>query len=358
MAISNVLDVTTSTVLPSNRSAFSLVANRNKKYSELRNEILQETGGAVDLNEIGAADRADVQNALHKIQALEVNTPTGKKIVSKSQRNTQPFVFSFQNFGTQFPGPARFYNRVGNNLKANIKYHRFVLPVPPSDFQVSVPNNQNVINTISGFQYTHAGNIELDEISWSGVFPFLEGVESQWPKYIPEWLQRNGHVKRYRPPSRWIAELTTAMRANQPLIFAVYAVDEQNRLLTSSDRSAIIKPLIVSVSSFDWNMGTSVGGHRQDVEYNITLKRWRRQSICIGNFVTRPNRTDKEPHERPDNAQVTKYTVKRGDYLIRIAQRLLGNGNRWREIYDLNRKLIGPNPNLIFPGQVLKIPKK
>jgi hypothetical protein len=30
--------------------------------------------------------------------------------------------------------------------------------------------------------------------------------------------------------------------------------------------------------------------------------------------------------------------------------------NRWREIYDLNRNVIGPNPNLIHPGQVLKLP--
>lgn len=50
------------------------------------------------------------------------------------------------------------------------------------------------------------------------------------------------------------------------------------------------------------------------------------------------------------------YTVKAGDTLWTIARRFLGNGNRWREIYDLNRSVIGPDPNLLRPGQVLRIP--
>ncbi|HEY9857253.1 MAG TPA: glucosaminidase domain-containing protein [Stenomitos sp.] len=49
------------------------------------------------------------------------------------------------------------------------------------------------------------------------------------------------------------------------------------------------------------------------------------------------------------------YTVQSGDSLSKIAQRTLGNGNRWREIYDLNRDVLN-NPNLIRPGQVLKLP--
>lgn len=49
------------------------------------------------------------------------------------------------------------------------------------------------------------------------------------------------------------------------------------------------------------------------------------------------------------------YTVQSGDSLSRIAKRLLGDGNRWREIYELNRDLL-KNPNLIYPGQVLKLP--
>lgn len=52
-----------------------------------------------------------------------------------------------------------------------------------------------------------------------------------------------------------------------------------------------------------------------------------------------------------------KYTVKSGDYLVKIAQKVYGDGTKWRKIYNANRSVIGSNPNLIQIGQVLTIPK-
>lgn len=49
------------------------------------------------------------------------------------------------------------------------------------------------------------------------------------------------------------------------------------------------------------------------------------------------------------------YTVASGDSLSKIAKKVLGNANRWREIFDANRDQID-NPDLIQPGQVLKLP--
>lgn len=54
-------------------------------------------------------------------------------------------------------------------------------------------------------------------------------------------------------------------------------------------------------------------------------------------------------------APVTTYTVVKGDSLSRIAKHVYGNANRWREIFEANRDQIS-NPDLIQPGQVLKIP--
>lgn len=52
---------------------------------------------------------------------------------------------------------------------------------------------------------------------------------------------------------------------------------------------------------------------------------------------------------------VRRYTVISGDTLYDIAGKLLGNVNRWPEIYALNTDIID-DPDLIYPGQVLKIP--
>lgn len=49
------------------------------------------------------------------------------------------------------------------------------------------------------------------------------------------------------------------------------------------------------------------------------------------------------------------YTVEGGDSLWAIATKFLGDGTRWKEIYELNTDTIS-NPNLIYPGQILRIP--
>lgn len=46
-------------------------------------------------------------------------------------------------------------------------------------------------------------------------------------------------------------------------------------------------------------------------------------------------------------------TVKSGDSLSAIGA---AKGVAWREIYKLNKDVIGSNPNMILPGQVLKLP--
>ncbi len=50
------------------------------------------------------------------------------------------------------------------------------------------------------------------------------------------------------------------------------------------------------------------------------------------------------------------YVVEEGDCLWGIAQNIYGNAFRYRDIYEKNRKLIGEDENLIFPGMELELP--
>jgi nucleoid-associated protein YgaU len=50
------------------------------------------------------------------------------------------------------------------------------------------------------------------------------------------------------------------------------------------------------------------------------------------------------------------YVVVSGDSLSKIAKELYGDAKRWPEIYEANKQLIGDNPNMIQPGQTLRIP--
>jgi LysM repeat protein len=62
------------------------------------------------------------------------------------------------------------------------------------------------------------------------------------------------------------------------------------------------------------------------------------------------------PAAQPIGGQVREHRVVPGDTLWGIAARYLGNGGRWPEIYNMNRAVVGGNPNLIFPGQIFKVP--
>lgn len=62
-----------------------------------------------------------------------------------------------------------------------------------------------------------------------------------------------------------------------------------------------------------------------------------------------------EPAESPkkEETSYTTYTVKKGDSLWKIAKKLLGNGNKYKQIQSAN----GLSGSLIRVGQKLKIPK-
>lgn len=53
-----------------------------------------------------------------------------------------------------------------------------------------------------------------------------------------------------------------------------------------------------------------------------------------------------------------QYTVKQGDTLSGVSLHFYGNGTEeyWRKIYDANRQVIGDDPNLIKPGERLTVP--
>jgi len=56
-------------------------------------------------------------------------------------------------------------------------------------------------------------------------------------------------------------------------------------------------------------------------------------------------------------AAQTMHTVKSGDSLSAIAKKYLGDANRYPEIFKANQPML-TDPNMIYPGQVLRIPRK
>jgi len=57
-----------------------------------------------------------------------------------------------------------------------------------------------------------------------------------------------------------------------------------------------------------------------------------------------------------DERTVQSYTVEKGDSLSKIAKRVYGKASYWRHIFEANKDNI-KDPDLIYPGQVLRLPE-
>jgi len=105
---------------------------------------------------------------------------------------------------------------------------------------------------------------------------------------------------------------------------------------------------------------------------DIELKQYRdfgTKAVTLTNTnegTTATTTPDRPAPTAPNRTQST-HTVVSGDTLWGIAQRKLGDGSRWRDIYNLNKETIesaartrglasSANGHWIFPGTVLRLP--
>lgn len=98
------------------------------------------------------------------------------------------------------------------------------------------------------------------------------------------------------------------------------------------------------------------GGDPGTYQYSITLKEYREITIRQVKVQNATATVQKEEPRVDNTVKPQTYTVKSGDCLWNIAKKYYGSGAQYKKIYEANKKIIGSNPNLIYPGQVLTIP--
>ncbi len=78
--------------------------------------------------------------------------------------------------------------------------------------------------------------------------------------------------------------------------------------------------------------------------------------LAVGN-TDGVDKVDEELTVAQDDASDSEmYVVEKGDTLWAIAQATYGDGNRYPDIFEANKPML-TDPDLIFPGQVLRIPQ-
>ncbi len=129
-----------------------------------------------------------------------------------------------------------------------------------------------------------------------------------------------------------------------------------------------LKPIRFILTGGDLDINTDMGvesfdyeerhGEVGDIYYSIKLTEWRSYAPRRLELPVKPE--DPAVLEAPQRSGAPEppktYTVVRGDSLWAVARKSYGSGDGWAKIYEANREVIGPNPNLIYAGQVLTIP--
>lgn len=114
------------------------------------------------------------------------------------------------------------------------------------------------------------------------------------------------------------------------------------------------------IESFNYDHNA---GDEEDITYKLQIKKY----IPYGAKIIGEATTSTVTRVTSPNVQITNndnsdsysgltYTVKSGDSLSSITKRSTGNSSNWKALYELNKSIIGDNPNLIKPGQVLRLP--
>lgn len=197
------------------------------------------------------------------------------------------------------------------------KYWGFTFPVTPETFG---PSGGNAIyedvhllklGTVPFFDGT-----ELCEYSWTSFFPKKPYSFVEFPKVplesveLLENLKKSGEVVQMYIPSLKIQQ------------------DVQLR---------------------DFDYWQEKPG---DIEYSIRFVEYRKIEIKTMEKKSAGQSNPGRPEPKKDEEKPKTYTVKSGDNLTKIAKKY---DMKWQDLYEKNKGVIGSNPDLIKPGQVLTI---
>lgn len=214
---------------------------------------------------------------------------------------------------------------------------KVALALLPDSVKTKTTANTISYNFISVGEVKMPNGQKLRQYSWSGTFP-----GQSWSNY--PFIKK----QHYRTPKEMINIIETWRQKG-------------TRIVLMLTETTINVEVYLSSFNYTWKGGAG------DVEYDITfieakdvvvytITEAKTTPSAQSSNVSHGTRPAASTDTNTNTEQTKTYTVKKGDCLWNIAQKYLGNGARYTEIYALNKSVIGSNPNLIYAGQVLVLP--
>ncbi|PLT45488.1 Phage-like element PBSX protein xkdP [Paenibacillus pasadenensis] len=194
---------------------------------------------------------------------------------------------------------------------------RLRLPVNPAVLSVKLSQGYQDLSIVALGERTVFGEAGLSEFAISSFFP---------RDYHPGYCE---HME-FEPPWSCVQLVEGWMRARKPVTFDI--------------TGTTVEGVPTTIRSFSYEERAGSPG---DLYYELALKQYRPVQA--------------EPaaeQERKDGSPTPPafYVVVAGDSLWKIAQRIWGDGDRWRELHAANQAAIGKDPNRLKVGLKLAVP--
>lgn len=215
-------------------------------------------------------------------------------------------------------------------------------PILPERIDVTIGNQFASYQILGIGEIQVPSGVALDNISWSSMFP---GENRQLSPIVQEWIDPLEAFK-------WIESCKAQVGSPKKL-----------RLL--------ITETAINVDVYINTFAKTYAGGYGDINYSITFVQAKELKVTAtsstvassGSETAGTLDTATTEEERPAPPDSSTYTVVKGDSLWAIAQKFLGDGSRYPEIYALNQTMIdsasqegGHEKYTIYPGQTFTLP--
>ena len=212
-----------------------------------------------------------------------------------------------------------------------------LLPVPPESIQIKIQNQNSTITLINEAEYNFLKSPGLTEISFDILLPAF--------KY-PFAVYENG----FKDQKYYLDEIEKLKLDKKPFKFSV------NRELPNGKGLYDTEFKNVSLEEYTIKEEADNGF---DLTVSIELKEYNTNKTSTSDISEDGTITEEKQREESSSAPSAdnqNYTVKSGDTLWALAKFYYGDGSKYSLIVSANPGIT--NPNLIYPGQVLVIPKE
>ena len=214
-----------------------------------------------------------------------------------------------------------------------------LLPVTPDKIQIKINNNNKTVNLINEGEINVLKKAGLTDIEFECEIPQAKH---------PYAVYKSGFKE-----ARYFMDIFEGLKTSQePFQFIVCRKLPSGKQLLNTN---------IKVSLEDYKI-TEEAKNGFDFTVKFSLKQYREygtKTVNVTIAAAKPKAaasTQRAATNSPAPSSAQSYTVAKGDCLWNIAKKFYGSGAKYTTIYNANQGVIGGNPNLIYPGQVLTIP--